>query len=103
MYVAMNRLTAPAEFAGRIEQGFGHSNMQGIPGFINFKLLKLENQAAEAGNEVLYVAMTTWEDKAAFEAWRQSDSFARAHGGPNSGPNSPLKSSLENFEVVLDR
>lgn len=101
MFVAMNRLTAPAEFAGRIEQGFSHSNMQGVAGFVNFKLLKLENGASDS--QVLYVAMTTWQDRPSFEAWQQSDAFAKAHSGPNSGAGSPLKAALETFEVVLER
>jgi heme oxygenase (staphylobilin-producing) len=95
----MNRLSAPAEFGGRIEQGFAHANMKGIAGFINFKLLKLQEEN-EAG-QVLYIATTTWEDKAAFEAWRQSDNFARAHGG--QGGNSPLRSTVETFEVVQNQ
>lgn len=98
MFVAMNRLTAPAEFGARVEQGFAHSNMQGVAGFVNFKLLKLES---ENEGQVLYVAMTTWEDRAAFEGWQQSDNFSRAHSG--QGGNSPLKAALETFEVVLDR
>lgn len=101
MFVAMNRLTAPAEFGGRIEQGFSHSNMQGVAGFINFKLLKLES--SENSDQVLYVAMTTWEDRPSYETWQKSDAFAKAHSGPNSGSNSPLKAALETFEVILDR
>lgn len=81
MFVAINRLTAPAELGAQIEQGFAHSNMSGIAGFLSFKLLKLANENAENAGQALYVAMTTWADKESFENWRQSDNFARAHGG----------------------
>ena len=97
MFVVMNRLTAPAEFAGRVEQGFAHSTatMKELTGFVNFRLLKL---SADSPNQILYIAETTWQDQPSYEAWRSGDAFARAHGG--GGGNSPLTSVLETFEVV---
>jgi len=81
MVVVMNRLSAPAAFAGRIEQGFAHAapGMQDVPGFVGFRLLQmregLDGQAA----------------------WAHSDAFAQAHG---RGGGSPLTATLETFEVV---
>ncbi len=96
MFVAINRLTMPPEYAGRLEEGFGRSagGMDGVDGFESFDLLK-----NEGGGEFLDV--TKWRDKAAFEAWREGDAFQRAHATTN--PNSPVKSELGAYDVVLSR
>jgi heme oxygenase (mycobilin-producing) len=96
MYVAINKLTVPAEYAGRLEQGFSHSagGMDGVDGFVSFDLLKKEE-----GGE--YLVVTKWRDKAAFLAWREGDAFSRAHATTNS--NSPVKSELGSYDVVLSR
>jgi heme-degrading monooxygenase HmoA len=98
MVVVMNRLSAPAEFAGRIEQGFAHAapGMRDVPGFVGFRLLHMREQPDE---QALYIAETTWQDQASYEAWARSDAFARAHGGGRGG-GSPLTATLETFEVV---
>lgn len=105
MLVVQNRLIAPTALGQRVEQGFSHANtnMKELPGFVSFKLIRAEGQpSGVAEGEVLYVAQTIWQDREAYEKWRDSDAFARAHSGPNAGGNSPLKSSLEVFEVVLE-
>ncbi|MGE3909537.1 MAG: antibiotic biosynthesis monooxygenase [Chloroflexota bacterium] len=96
MFVAINRLTVPAEYGGRLEQGFTHnaSGMAGVAGFVSFDLLR-----AEAGGE--YLVLTKWEDKASFEAWRDGDAFSKAHSNVN--PNSPVKSELGEYDVVISR
>jgi heme-degrading monooxygenase HmoA len=45
--------------------------------------------------------LTIWEDQAAFEAWRASDAFQRAHSSTN--PNSPVQSALETYDVVIEQ
>jgi heme-degrading monooxygenase HmoA len=97
MVVVMNRLSAPAEFAGRIEQGFAHASpgLQDVPGFVGFRLLHMREQQ---NGQALYIAETTWQDQASYDAWAHSDVFARAHGGGGGG--SPLTATLETFEVV---
>ncbi|HUZ00817.1 MAG TPA: antibiotic biosynthesis monooxygenase [Thermomicrobiaceae bacterium] len=79
MYVAANTLRVPADRAARIEQGFAHAGgrMQQIPGCVSFTLLKEESTTDEA----VYVAMTHWQDEAAFRAWAASDAFRQAHAG----------------------
>ncbi len=98
MVVVMNRLSASAEFAGRIEQGFAHAapGMQDVPGFVAFRLLHLRDGQDGQGGQALYIAETTWRDQTSYEAWARSDAFARAHGGGGS----PLTATLETFEVV---
>ena len=96
MFVAMNRLTAPRELAGRIEQGFAGASgsMQALPGFAGFRLLRARDQS---GDEALYIAETTWQDEASYQAWIQGDAFARAHSGASGGP---LHATLELFDLV---
>jgi len=77
LYVVMNRLTVASEQAGRLEEGFSQSagRMRAVPGCRDFTLLKEEGVAGDA----VYVALTQWEDEAAFTAWTESESFRRAH------------------------
>lgn len=77
MYIVTNTLTVPLENATRLEEGFAHAKdrMTRIPGCAGFSLLKEEKVQ---GNPV-YVAMTHWENEAAFQAWVTSEDFRRAH------------------------
>ena len=96
MFVAINRLRVPTEYAGRLEEGFTRSasGMDGVSGFVSFDLLK-----AESNGE--YVVVTRWQDRDAFDAWRRGDAFLRSHGGAN--PNSPVTSELSTYTIVLSR
>lgn len=105
MLIVQNRLIAPLALGQRVEQGFAHSttSMKSIAGFVDFRLLRMEGHPeGVAEGEILYIAQTTWRDREAYEAWRDSDAFSRAHSGPNAGSGSPLKSSLEIFESVME-
>lgn len=96
MHIAINRLRVPPEYAEHLERAFQHSSgsMRDVPGFRAFKFLKHER-----GGE--YLVVTEWDDRAAFEAWTQSEAFARAHAATN--PNSPVKSELSVYEVLIER
>ena len=96
MFVAINRLKMPAEYGSHLEERFKSNagGMAGVAGFVSFDLLR-----AEEGGE--YLVVTRWDDKASFEAWREGDAFQRSHGGVN--PNSPVKSELGVYDVVLSR
>jgi len=97
MFVVMNRLSAAPGFAERIEQGFAHAapGMRAVPGFVDFRLLRAR---ASAGADALYIAETTWQDEASYQAWAQGAAFARAHSGGGAG--SPLTATLESFDIV---
>lgn len=97
MFIAMNRLQCAAEYGEHLERAFKHAgNMDGVPGCTRFQFMK---QAKDDGT-VLYVALTEWESRAAYEAWLKSDSFGRAHGGPAGKGDSPVTSSTETFDVL---
>lgn len=95
MFITMNRLGCPPEYAGHLERAFRHAgNMQGVPGFLLFQFLK---QADQDGART-YIALTQWEDRAAYEAWIRSESFQRAHAGADG--QSPVHATLETYEVL---
>ena len=91
--VVTNRLQVPEAYAARLEQGFAHSTrMEGVPGCLGFEFLRREE-----GGE--YLVVTRWTDRAAYDAWRESDAFQRAHAHTN--PDSPVQSELAIYEVLL--
>ena len=74
MFIAMNRFKIASgkedEFE-RIWKG-RESYLKGVPGFVQFALLK-----SEAAGE--YISHSTWADREAFTAWTQSEAFAAGH------------------------
>ncbi len=81
MFIAMNRFAinpgreADFENAWRTRESY----LEGVPGFLRFALLKGD----EPGE---YISHSTWESRAAFEAWTRSEAFRAAHGqAPMSG------------------
>ena len=98
MFVAMNRLSCPPEYAEHLERAFSHAgNMLNVPGFTLFQFLKNTGEAPE-GSRLEYIALTQWESRAAYEAWIKSESFRAAHSG-GSG-SSPVTASLETYETL---
>jgi heme-degrading monooxygenase HmoA len=77
MYIAMNRF----RIAKGSEQDFENvwlkrdSQLNSMPGFIEFHLLK----GPVAEDHTLYASHTVWQSHAAFEAWTKSEAFRAAH------------------------
>ena len=95
MFVAINRLRVPAEYAGRLEEGFGRAGgMNDVAGFVSFELLRSEDRGE-------YLVVTRWENRPSFEAWRAGDAFQQAHA--RTHPNSPVQSELTVYDVVHSR
>jgi heme-degrading monooxygenase HmoA len=74
MFVAMNNFRVNAGREADFERAWTErkSYLQGVPGFVQFALLR----GAESGE---YISHTTWQDRAAFIAWTQSDAFVQGH------------------------
>lgn len=96
MFVAMNRFVinpgreAEFEAAWRTRESY----LASVPGFLHFALLKGD----EPGE---YISHSTWESRAAFDAWTRSEAFRAAHGqaplhGVLAGPP-----RLSVYEAVL--
>ncbi len=97
MYITTNRIPVSKGFERQFEERFTGrpSYMPGVPGFIRNYLLR------PADGNYVYVVMTIWESKDAFEAWTHSESFMKSHGGPPAPEGmyaGPF--ALEAFEVV---
>lgn len=100
MFIAMNRFRIARGF----EEGFEkvwrerESHLRGVPGFKSFALLK----GPEREDHTLYASHSTWESRAAFEAWTESDAFRRAHAQASAPKGTYLgHPELETFEAVL--
>lgn len=90
MFVAMNQFRVHPERGEEFEQAWREreSFLDEVDGFKTFHLLK--GDVADDGTQ-LYASHTIWRDRAAFDAWRQSEAFRKAHAqgklsGVISGP-----------------
>ena len=96
MFVVMNRLRCPADYAEHLERAFGHAgNLEGVRGFTAFQFLKREDE----GDFREYIALTQWEDRAAYESWTKSEAFTHAHQSSGHGA-SPVTAVVESYEVL---
>ncbi len=97
-FIAMNRFRVKKGSEHDFEQVWLNrdSQLQKVPGFVEFHLLK----GPEADDHTLYASHTVWQSKATFEAWTRSEAFRAAHS--SAGSNKPLyleHPQFEGFEV----
>ncbi len=100
MFIAMNRF----KIAPGFEEGFERvwrereTFLDEVPGFKAFNLLK----GPVTEEHVLYASHSTWESRAAFDAWTESDAFRKAHAQTSAPKGTYLgHPELETFESVL--
>jgi len=98
-FIAMNRFRVNPERSTEFEEHWRkrETYLQQVPGFLRFALLRGD----EPGE---YVSHSTWQGRAAFEAWTRSDAFRRAHAQART-PEGVLAGPprLETFEAVLEQ
>ncbi len=99
MYIAMNRFQVMRGQEEAFEQVWTSRDtyLDGVPGFIEFHLLR----GPEAEDQTLFASHTVWRSREDFEAWTKSEAFRQAHR--NAGDNKPLylgHPRFEGFEVV---
>ena len=77
MYIAMNRFRiAPGREEEFVEVWRKRdSYLDEVAGFRGFQLL----QGERAAEHTLFISHSTWDSRAAFEAWTNSEAFTRAH------------------------
>jgi heme-degrading monooxygenase HmoA len=100
MYIAMNRFRIARGREDVFEELWRKrdSQLDGVPGFREFHLLK--GPADEAAT--LYASHSLWESRAAFEAWTKSEAFIRAHAQARAPQGTYLEHPrFEGFEVIL--
>lgn len=98
-FIAMNHFRVDPERGAEFEELWRKREtwLAEVPGFVRFALLR----GSEPGD---YASHTTWESRAAFEAWTESDAFRKAHA------QSPLPKGLlqghprlASWEAVLEQ
>ena len=99
MFIAMNRFRIRKGMEGDFEEMWlkRDSHLKGVPGFLEFQLLK----GPEAEDHTLYASHSVWASRSDFETWTQSEAFRKAHAG--AGPSKPLYLGgphLELFDAV---
>jgi len=99
MFIAMNRFQVIRGEEAAFEQVWlsRDTYLDGVPGFVEFHLLRGEAQE----DHTLFSSHTVWRSREDFEAWTRSDAFREAHR--NAGDNKPLylgHPRFEGFEVI---
>ena len=97
MFIVANRVPVASgwedAFEERFRQRAGQIDKQ--PGFVRMQVLKPHSE------DTPYVVLTTWTDKAAFEAWVGSEDFKLAHSSPMPKEAFDGQGKLEIHEVVV--
>lgn len=100
MFIAMNRFRIARGFEAGFETIWREreSRLDRTPGFREFHLLK-----GPSDEEcTLYASHTVWDSRADFDAWRESENFARAHAQAKAPKGTYLGHPVfEGFDVVL--
>ncbi len=80
-YFVFNNIPVSDEGRPIFEQRFLNRSrdIEKMPGFIAFRLLRPIKSET-------YIVFTQWENKQAFESWKESNSFAKAHSKPQPEP-----------------
>ena len=82
MFIAMNRFRVRKGMEPDFEEMWltRDSHLKGVPGFLEFHLLK----GPEAEDHTLYASHSVWASRGAFEDWTRSEAFRKAHAGAGS-------------------
>lgn len=78
MHVVLNKFVLHPEKSTAFEALWRDRSalLDGNPGFLRFKLLKL---TGDDGTRIRYTTVSEWRSREDFEAWTQSTSFKQAH------------------------
>jgi heme-degrading monooxygenase HmoA len=97
MLIVANRVPVASGWEGTFEERFrqraGQIDKQ--PGFVSMQILKPESE------DTPYVVLTTWQDRAAFDAWVGSEDFKLAHRNPMPKEAFDGEGKLEMHEVII--
>jgi heme-degrading monooxygenase HmoA len=99
LFIAMNHFQVNPERAGEFEEHWRRrkSYLDEVAGFRSFALLRSDEPGA-------YISHSTWESRAAFEAWTRSEAFRKGHAQART-PEGVLVGHprLQLFEAVLEQ
>lgn len=98
MFVVANRVPVASGWGDTFEERFrqraGQIDKQ--PGFLRMQILQ------PVSDDSPYVVLTTWQDKASFDAWVGSEDFKLAHRNPMPKEAFDGEGKLEMHEVIID-
>jgi heme-degrading monooxygenase HmoA len=98
MFIVANRVLIASGFEETFEERFrqraGQIDKQA--GFVRMQILRPES------NDSPYVVLTTWQDKASFEAWVGSEDFKLSHSNPMPKEAFDGEGKMEMHEVIID-
>ena len=101
MFIAMNRFQVIRGEEEAFEQVWLNRDvhLDGVPGFLEFHLLR----GPEQEDHILYSSHTVWASKADFEAWTKSEAFAKGHAKRHPGmfAGHPVLEQYEVFETTF--
>lgn len=78
MLIVTNRIQVDEDSANRLEQRAHGGQQDEVPGRLYFARLKADDPG-------VYINMSAWESREAFDTWRSSENFKRVHSGRTSG------------------
>ena len=98
VFVAMNRFNIEKESEIAFEQRWKNreSTLLEYPGFIYFNMLRRDATKADDGYN--YISMTIWENKEAFQNWRNSEKGS--HGNAKSA-SSPSENASDEKKLAM--
>src|SRR4029450_1243326 len=98
MFIAMNRFRVKLGSEAAFEHVWLNrdSQLQKVPGFVEFHLLK----GPQGGDHTLYASQTVWQSKSAFEDWTKSEAFRVAHSRAGNETTGPLYLEHPKFVCV---
>lgn len=79
VFASMNRFTVAPGREKEFEERWAsrESKLKELPGFRFFQLMRRDQ---DADDDVNYISMACWDNRAAFDNWKNGDGFKKAHG-----------------------
>lgn len=95
MYIAMNKFWTKPGKGNDFEQVWKEreSYLKDVPGFKEFHLLR--------GEGGVYISHSVWESETDFNAWTESEAFAKAHGQGGSKGLVQGPPEFNGYQVII--
>ncbi|MEY2341015.1 antibiotic biosynthesis monooxygenase [Acidithiobacillus sp. IBUN Pt1247-S3] len=96
-YVVANRVPVKPDFHSEFEERFRKraGEVEKQAGFVRMEILR------PVDDNGVYVVLTHWADKAAFDSWLRSDDFKAVHKNPLPKEAFGEGGGLEQHEVII--
>lgn len=97
MFIVANRVPVAEGYREMFESRFRNraGQIEKQPGFVRMQVLQPANPGLP------YIVLTTWRDRAAFDAWVESEDFRTAHADPMPKEAFEGEGGIEMHEVII--